>query len=218
MVNVGIDNGREYDFTVIVPCHNSAAFIMPLLHTFAMQNVTGLKMQYVFVFDRCDDGTSVLVRDNSDMIEWDKIEFIECDHGRAGLARNEGLDVAQGRWIVFADSDDTLVHPEFFQVIARAFEDGGPDVVTFDFLSNGRIYGPKDNGGGPFPACWSRAYTRSLIGDTRFNEKKIGEDLDFAQELFNGKNKMAKYEHEVLYRYDSRRIGSLSHEGKCVLL
>lgn len=205
-----IDRNRVYDFTVIIPCHNAAGHIMPLLHTLAMQDVTGLKMQYVFVVDSCTDSTDSVLRDHTDMIEWDKLTIIACEHGCAGLSRNEGLEVAEGKYIIFLDSDDNLIRPDFFKLLHMFFEEySEADIVLYNFVMNDAVMGVRSNSGRMFPACWSRSYKRDIIGDTRFNDKRAGEDLDFTNEILAKKPKCFDCGKTMIW-YNYPREGSLA--------
>ena len=208
-----IDRDRAYDFTVIVPCHNSAGFIMPLLHTLAMQDVSGLNMQYVFVADSCTDNTKSVLNDYVDMIHSDRTEIISCEHGRAGLARNEGLDVALGKYVVFLDSDDNLIRPDFFKLLHMFFtEYAEADVVLYGFVMNDRAMGARSNGRNTiFPAVWARAYKREIIGDTRFNDKRAGEDLDFTNAILKKVPKCIDCGKTMIW-YNYPREGSLASE------
>ena len=207
-----IDRNRVYDFTVIIPCHNAAGHIMPLLHTLAMQDVTGLKMQYVFVVDSCTDSTDSVLRDHTDMIEWDKLTIIDCEHGCAGLSRNEGIEIAEGKYIVFLDSDDNLIRPDFFKTLHAIFEAySEADIVLYSFVMNDAVMGVRSNSGKMFPACWSRAYKRDIIGDARFNNKRAGEDLDFTNEILAKKPKCIDSGKTFVW-YNYPREGSLASE------
>ena len=207
-----IDRNRVYDFTVIVPCHNAAGHIMPLLHTLAMQDVAGLKMQYVFVVDSCTDSTDSVLRDHTDMIEWDKLTLIDCEHGCAGLSRNEGIEIAEGKYIAFLDSDDNLIRPDFFKTLNAIFEAySEADIVLYNFVMNDAVMGVRSNSGKMFPAIWSRAYKRDIIGETRFNNKRAGEDLDFTNEILAKKPKCIDSGKTFVW-YNYPREGSLASE------
>ena len=209
------DNERVYDFTVIVPCHNAAGFIMPLIHTLAMQDVSGMKMQYIFVLDKCTDNTKSVLNDYVDMINADRTDIITCSHGRAGLARNEGLDMAFGKIIIFLDSDDNLIRPDFFRILHSSFvQYKNADILLFNFIMNDSVVGIDHNRSTVFPACWSRAYKREIIGSTRFNDDIVGEDLVFATELFNKAPKCYDIG-KVMVWYNFPRNGSLSSIMAC---
>lgn len=185
---------------------------MPLLHTLAMQDVQGLNMQYVFVVDSCEDNTKSVLDDYVDMIHTDRTEIITCNHGRAGLARNEGLDIALGKYIVFLDSDDNLIRPDFFKLLHMFFEEyAESEILLFNFIMNDAVMGVRSNSGKSFPACWSRACRRETIGDTRFNDQKVGEDLVFAQAIFAKKPKCIDIGKTMIW-YNYPREGSLASE------
>jgi glycosyltransferase involved in cell wall biosynthesis len=68
---------------------------------------TGLKCELVAVFDRSDSDTREAFQ--ATKIEgFDSIRTIEVDHGSLGLSRNAGIDVATGKYIWTADSDDLV--------------------------------------------------------------------------------------------------------------
>lgn len=89
----------SYNFSVIIPHKNAADLLLRCLHSIPER----------------PDLQVVVVDDNSDMVSVQKLKEInrkncivvynDVSKG-AGYARNCGLAVAEGRWILFADSDD----------------------------------------------------------------------------------------------------------------
>ena len=88
-------------FSIIVPAHNSAEFINRCLDSVKMQTFTDYEL--IVVLDDCRDDTDqiALLYTDKVLITW---------HGRDGLARNAGIDAAEGEWILFLDDDDWWIH------------------------------------------------------------------------------------------------------------
>ena len=57
---------------------------------------------------------------------------------RQGAAKNTGLQVAQGEWIGFIDSDD-WVTPDYYEKLLHKAEETGADVVGCDYLLTDRL-------------------------------------------------------------------------------
>ena len=72
-----------------------------------------------------------------------QIIYTTADKG-AGYARNVGLKIAKGEWIVFADSDDVF-EPDFNKILDILLNDSISDVVNFDVTSrNSETNKPND--------------------------------------------------------------------------
>ena len=99
------------------------------------------------LLDRCissipdnDDIQVIAIDDNSspEIVDFEhyplslhkNVELIRTYEGKgAGYARNVGLSVAKGRWLLFADSDDYFA-PNFYAVINR-YIDSSADMILF---------------------------------------------------------------------------------------
>ena len=194
-------------FSVIVPAHNSEGYIRKLLHSIVTQ--TYKHFELIVVCDNCDDGTGAVA---SRFTHRDNIYYTY--HGLDGLARNEGLENANGDWVLFADDDDWFLHEYAFEMIADSITDD-LDMLCFGFIWKHKGYAsPIRNVDGMkifYPAVWNKAYKRSFIADTRFkpiqNTLTVASDLDFTNQLL-AKNPNYALLDQPLYYYNYLRKGS----------
>ena len=98
--------------SVIVPVYNAEKYIKKCVDSILSQTVSDIEIILV------DDGST----DNSPIIcdEYarnnEKVKVIHKTNGGAGSARNAGLDVACGEYILFVDGDD-YIHPKFIELL-----------------------------------------------------------------------------------------------------
>jgi len=201
-------------FSMIIPCHNSRYRVEKLLDTIMTQSFTDYEV--IIVCDKCMDDTASFVKRYYDLSIKEDYKVIECFHGNAGLARNEGLNVAQGEYILFADDDDYILHPYVFEEIDRMITaHDNPDIIHFGFIfgANGYAY-PTWNNGKLYGNVWSKCYKRSAIGDTRFPNVYPDDDLQF-NNLMNAKEGL---KHVIcdspIYYYNWMREGSITWQEK----
>ena len=85
-------------YSIIIPHHNSPSLLQRLLNSIPERN----DLEVIVVDDNSDEEKRAY-SSRSDV----KILYIDKLQTRgAGKARNEGLAVAQGKWLLFADADD----------------------------------------------------------------------------------------------------------------
>ena len=101
-------------FSVIVPAHNAEQFLDKCLHSVRYQK-TGNKpftdYELIVVCDNCTDDTAEIANGYADKV-------ITTQYGLDGLARNAGIDAAEGEWILFLDHDDWWLHEYVMQMLA----------------------------------------------------------------------------------------------------
>lgn len=187
--------------SIVIPIYNSGAYIAECLKSIINQQYQKLE---VIIVDDCSQDNSLdiihSVIDNYD----GSIEFcVICHDTNKGVSatRNTGLEVAQGEYIGFVDSDD-YVAPLMFDTLYRQMENDGMNIgITmcghklFDNAQTvscstlpAQIISSEDFALQIFPwnisvAVWDKLFKRELIGNTRFREGRLNEDSLFFLDL-----------------------------------
>ncbi|SDE46557.1 glycosyltransferase family 2 protein [Auraticoccus monumenti] len=117
----------EPDVTVVVPVYDAMPYLVELLDSLVAQDLAPERLQVVMVDDgSTDDGPQTLDRYAA---EHPPIEVVHQENaGWPGPPRNHGLDLARGRYVFFADSDDRL-GPEALRRMVEFADEHGSDIV-----------------------------------------------------------------------------------------
>ena len=190
------------DMSVIIPCHNLEKFINPLLVSLRLQVLQFYKVELIFICDACTDNTKRIIEKFNFNNIYDKVTILECNHKSCGLARNEGMKIAEGRYIWFVDGDDWLVDIHAIVQVIDALSLTESPMIRFDYEAPG--FAAK----GHLSMVWQYGYEREFIKDTPFDEKQPSEDLRFNEKLFKKIDRSIPYLDEVLYHYNYMRENS----------
>ena len=195
------------EFSVIIPTHNGADRIAEAIRSVTEQTFTDYEL--IIVCDSCGDNTRERAEELTENIR-DRRKIIDVGCRRDGLARNVGLTIADGKWILFLDDDDRFLHEYCFEMLAEKLDECGADVLDFSFIWKGVGYkdpSPDEQ----FVMAWCRAWRRSFIGDNRFNSEPYGSDKDFYIRMIRDNPKVTvAFWHCPMYYYNYMREGSLS--------
>lgn len=116
--------------SVIVPCFKVQGFLSECLDSVLEQSFHDIEV--VAVDDRSPDGCGAILDEYAARDPRVKVLHLPENVG-LGRARNAGLPYATGDFLLFLDSDDTLVPGALRAITDRLAETGDPDVLVFDY-------------------------------------------------------------------------------------
>jgi Glycosyltransferases involved in cell wall biogenesis len=205
--------------SVIVPVYNVKKYLNRCVNSIVRQTYTNLEIILI------DDGSTDGSEDICDVcaLKDKRIKVIHKSNGGLSSARNAGLDIAAGEFVSFIDSDDWIeidTYEYLVKLIKRynaevadiecQYANSENDLVK-DVKENVRIFRGKDvlwnyfdrglkvQNNAPY-TVWRKLYKRKVIGEKRFPEGKISEDLQFNYEVLKETNVIV-LSNQVKYHY-----------------
>lgn len=119
--------------TIIVPVYNAEQYISRCIESILNQSINDWQM--ILVDDGSNDKSYEICQQFAVLDS--RIRVVHQENAGAGAARNMGLDIARGDYIVFVDSDD-YVDKDYFKLLSMHDE----DVVFIDVeavAENGKV-------------------------------------------------------------------------------
>lgn len=205
--------------SVIVPVYNVEQYLRKCLDSVISQTYTNLEIILV------DDGSTDLGGRICDeyACQDNRITVIHKVNGGLGFARNSGLEICTGEYVMFVDSDDWLaaeaVQVLYDRIVAdgselaigkhiEIYEDGSVSEACWEIKENksltkddvlGQLY-PKNI----LPvAAWGKLYKKSIFNDIRYTSVCIAEDLFLFPYIIERCGKIS-ISTEIIYYYFQR--------------
>ena len=219
--------------SVIVSIFNVQNYVEKSIRSIGNQTYKNLEIILV------DDGST----DNSGKIcdelakEDTRIKVIHKKNGGLSSARNEGVKHATGEYIAFVDGDDWIdedmyegmlwaIHTynadiaicNYKEISRKGVMDSSDDTITvFEGRKLLKAFVEEDERYRIQNAAWNKLYKRSLMGDLRFPEGKLFEDIVYTTKLLAG-SKKAVYMNRAYYNYIFDRSDSIMNSKKVARL
>lgn len=115
-------------FSVIIPCYNRAHFLPETIASVIVQHISNLEL--IIVNDGSTDNTTdVVCRLINDNLTCN-IRLLEQNNQGQAAARNSGIALSSGQWIVALDSDDILAEGFLIAVEKAAINEPQANVFT----------------------------------------------------------------------------------------
>lgn len=214
--------------SIIIPVYNTEKYLSKCVESVTTQTYQNLEI--ILVDDGSKEPAARLCDEiaNSDS----RIRVIHKKNGGLSSARNAGIDSALGDFITFLDSDD-YVSPTIYEELISVSSDKVIGVSHFVRVDeNDKIYSrydPHIQGGcisseryldellshtGDVSTC-TKLFHKSIIGNHRFDESKLNEDLLFMISLLDNVDELA-FTGKEGYFYLCRTDSISSKYGKAI--
>ena len=184
--------------SVIVPVYNAEKYLKYCIESITKQSYFNLEI--ILIDDGSMDRSPQLCDEFASMDY--RINVIHQENSGVSKARNVGLDVSKGEFIVFVDADDWLDDNYIEQLVDYI---GNCDIIACNFID---YIGGKRNSKSfrkiektevvtsqheLFKHCiseyiytyvvWGKMYRKNIIGNVRFRQFSYSEDAMFCREI-----------------------------------
>ena len=194
--------------SIIIPYFKTYELTEKLIKELYIQNKTNIEI--ILIDDGCNETQYDALKYR---LCFNNLKIIHQKNQGVAKTRNEGIELAKGKYISFIDSDDQITM-DYVDTLLDAIDKYDVDVINFnwyDMTEHKEIRQPRN------PAPWKQIYKKETIPRFREDLPYGREDVDFQAEIESGKYSIV-YLDKVLYLYNSNREGSLfwlsTHEGK----
>ena len=220
--------------SVLMPVYNSEKFLLETVQ--AVINQSYINWELILVDDGSTDNSKEIC---TKLMNDDKrIKYIFQENLGVSHTRNVALENAQGKYIIFVDSDD-LIHEDYLKILIDSIEKNNSDISVCNFIerkisNTGKIeninreFYPKEvmemskmedyimdfGNSGLLNPLWNKIYKREIIENNNitFDEKvETGEDFIFNLQYFR-KVKKISFIKDSLYYYIRRNNNSITYK------
>ena len=124
---------RKPYFSVILPVYNVESYLRECIETILVQDFEDYEI--ILVDDGATDNCPAICDEYAE--KYSNISVIHKKNGGLSSARNAGLDIAQGQYIWWVDSDD-WIEEGALRKLWNASHQLMPDVVKFNYYRSGQ--------------------------------------------------------------------------------
>ena len=215
--------------SVIVSIYNVQAYVEKSVQS--IQNQTYKNLEIILVDDGAIDNSGKICDELA--AKDSRIKVIHKSNGGLSSARNEGIKIATGEYIAFVDGDD-WIDETMYEDMLSAMQDAKADLAVCNYkevsknsvrdtstdkikVFEGReilkVFIEEDEAYQIQNAAWNKLYKRSLMGDLRFPEGKLFEDIVYTTKLL-AKSERSVYLDKAYYNYIFDRSDSIMNSKK----
>jgi glycosyltransferase involved in cell wall biosynthesis len=219
--------------SIIVPVYNVEVYLRRCIDSILAQKFRDYEL--ILVNDGSTDGGGKLCDEYA--LQYSNVRVIHKPNGGLSSARNAGLEVADGEYFAFVDSDD-FIHPEMIGTLHELARAHSSDVVMCHYVRTSEEQVSHELGsaaakfshftnvqaidkllrvdedhqygktkGLHWVLSWNKLYKRHLFDDLRYKDGVLFEDVHIIHRLLYKCSKITYIQQPLYYYY--QRPGSI---------
>ena len=204
--------------SVVIPLYNKVTIIKSSLES-VLQQKTSVPFEIVIIDDGSTDNSAKIVLEIAS--QYSNVRYVKQDNAGPSAARNKGIELANGEWIVFLDADDLFLPNALQNLYNTATQESDISFACANFytsLPNGKnhVHYPKIKSVASknplrlmaferiFPCQGTYIFNKRRIPGFRFNTQyRRYEDYDNLLAFFRTSPKIGvSSEYVMCYRLD----------------
>lgn len=192
--------------SIIVPIYGVERYLRKCVDSLLAQDLPSSEYEIILVDDGSPDGCPAICDQYA--AEHDNIRVIHRKNGGLSAARNSGIEVAQGEYVMFVDSDDYL-EPNVLGYLVHTIEAKNLDVLRYNY-QNVRIANGQD----------SRVESEYMVFEPHKNSKPYfdySDDVVDGEEFLNERLGYACYACAFILRRDLIYTSHITHHTSNIL-
>lgn len=214
--------------SIIVPIYNVEQYLCKCLDSLLNQDLSSEEYEIILVDDGSPDRCGEICDEYAG--RYANIKVVHRENGGLSAARNSGIEIAQGQYIQFVDSDDYM-EPNVLGKLAKKMEIDHLDILRFNYqnvnegyeifepyktskhdldfrdnVCNGMVFLTERLGFGCY--AWQFLIRRELLDGCHFKEGIYFEDTEWTPRLLMKANRVTST-NLMVYNY-LMRVGSIT--------
>lgn len=220
--------------TVIIPVFNLEKYIIDCLKSLSAQTYNNFEI--ILIDDGSNDNSEIIInnfiKENKNMA----IRLIKQDHQGVSIARNTGIELSLGEFIIFIDGDDT-VENNYIELLHHSISESKSDLgfCGYNMISEkGKFISSYDQIFSFFYEnitgvelleiffnnkinifCWNTILRKNIILENKLkfsSNISYGEDIEFMMKyILNSKKTVCTSKN--LYNYRQRSTSAIGNKG-----
>lgn len=209
--------------SIIVPVYKVERYIHRCIESLTHQDFTNIEI--ILVDDGSPDKCGIICDEYKEKDS--RIRVIHQSNGGLSAARNSGIDIAKGEYLMFVDSDD-WVDSDFCSYAYQKAKESNSDIVVFGYqdefedktishtveqeeklsIENALV---ELHGGKIMSFAWNKIYNALLFEKIRYPIGRLYEDIGTTYLLFDKANSVYLAQ-KITYHYQQRKDSIVGRE------